>query len=108
MYKRQVYGVIVPDKNYFLADKNGYPSMDYDEFYSLMKDKLDFMQLIDAVSYTHLIQDTINSVEEASGMIVDNVNETKSELDLSKKNMDELLRCVKDVYKRQIYIFMEF
>lgn len=42
-----VYGVIVPDKNYFLADKNGYPSMDYDEFYSLMKDKLDFMQLID-------------------------------------------------------------
>lgn len=42
-----VYGVIVPDKNYFLADKNGYPSMDYDEFYSQMKDKLDFMQLID-------------------------------------------------------------
>ena len=28
-------------------------------------------------------------------MIVDNVNETKSELDLSKQNMDELLRCVK-------------
>ena len=44
---------------------------------------------------TEQIQDTINSVEEASGMIVDNVNETKSELDLSKKNMDELLRCVK-------------
>ena len=39
---------------------------------------------------TEQIQDTINSVEEASGMIVDNVNETKSELDLSKKNMDEL------------------
>lgn len=42
-----VYGVIVPDKNYFLADKNGYPSMDYDEFYRLMEDKLDFMQFID-------------------------------------------------------------
>lgn len=34
---------------------------------------------------TEQIQDTINSVEKASGMIVDNVNETKSELDLSKK-----------------------
>lgn len=42
-----VYSVIVPDKNYFLANKNGYPSMDYDEFYRLMEDKLDFMQFID-------------------------------------------------------------
>ena len=28
----QIYLAIVPDKSYFLADENGYPSMDYDVF----------------------------------------------------------------------------
>lgn len=42
-----VYGVIVPDKNYFLAAKNGYPAMDYDEFYSIFEDKLEFINFID-------------------------------------------------------------
>lgn len=42
-----VYGVIVPDKNYFLAAENGYPSLDYDRFYATLEDKLDFMDFID-------------------------------------------------------------
>lgn len=42
-----VYGVIVPDKNYFLAAKNGYPSLDYDRFYELLEDKLEFIDFID-------------------------------------------------------------
>lgn len=29
-----VYYAIIPDKNYFLAEKNGYPSFDYDYLYS--------------------------------------------------------------------------
>ena len=43
---------------------------------------------------TEQIQSTIDNVEHASGSIVDNVNETKAELDISKKNMDELMKCV--------------
>ena len=42
-----VYGVIVPDKNYFMAEKNGYPALDYDSFYSILEKKLDFMKFID-------------------------------------------------------------
>ena len=42
-----VYYSIIPDKNYFLAEKHGYPSMDYDRFYSLFREKLTFMQEID-------------------------------------------------------------
>lgn len=43
-----VYFSIVPDKNYFLAEKNGYLSMDYEAFFTTMKEKTeDFTQYID-------------------------------------------------------------
>jgi len=42
-----VYFSIVPDKGYFLAEKNGYLSMNYEKFFSQMKDKTDFMEYID-------------------------------------------------------------
>lgn len=41
------YFSIVPDKGYFLAEQNGYLSMDYDQFFSLMADKMDFAEYID-------------------------------------------------------------
>ncbi len=42
-----VYFSIVPDKNYFLAEKNGYLSLDYDELVSYMKEKTSYMTYID-------------------------------------------------------------
>lgn len=42
-----VYLSIVPDKNYFLAEKNGYPAIDYDEFISDFKNRMDYMKYID-------------------------------------------------------------
>lgn len=45
-----IYGVIVPDKNYFLAEKNGYPALDYEAFYQTFEDKLDFVDFIDVRS----------------------------------------------------------
>ena len=42
-----VYFSIVPDKSYFLAEQNGYLSMDYDKFFELMQEKTDFMEYID-------------------------------------------------------------
>lgn len=41
------YFSIVPDKGYFLAEQNGYLSMDYAQFFSLMADKMDFAEYID-------------------------------------------------------------
>lgn len=35
-----VYYSLIPDKNYFIADQNGYPSIDYDKFISIMKDNM--------------------------------------------------------------------
>ena len=35
-----VYYSVIPDKNYFIAEKNGYPVMDYDKFVSLMQENI--------------------------------------------------------------------
>lgn len=43
----EVYYAIVPDKNYFLTQKNGYPSMDYDRLKNLMQEQLPDMTYID-------------------------------------------------------------
>lgn len=42
-----VYLSVVPDKNVFLADKNGYPSADYDKMVSDLRDKTGFAEYID-------------------------------------------------------------
>ncbi len=42
----KVYYAIVPDKNYFLAEENGYPSLDYERLELLMQKNLDSMTYI--------------------------------------------------------------
>ncbi len=41
------YLSIIPDKNYFLAEKNGYLSVDYEKMISLLKGNTDFLTYID-------------------------------------------------------------
>ena len=36
----QIYYTIVPDKNYFAAEQNGYPHMDYDKMFELMEENV--------------------------------------------------------------------
>ena len=43
----KVYYSVIPDKNYFLAKEAGHPAMDYDDFYSGLKENIDFMEYID-------------------------------------------------------------
>lgn len=43
----KVYFSIIPDKNYFLAEKNGYLSMDYNAFYKDMEQTFDYMEYIE-------------------------------------------------------------
>ncbi len=42
-----VYLSLIPDKNYFMAEKNGYPSLDYAELVESTREKMDFAQYID-------------------------------------------------------------
>lgn len=43
----KVYLSIIPDKNYFLAEANGYLSMDYDAFVSSLREQMDYVTYID-------------------------------------------------------------
>ncbi len=41
------YLCVIPDKNCFMAEKNGYPAIDYDELVSLVRENTEFAQYID-------------------------------------------------------------
>ena len=43
----EIYFSVVPDKNYFLAEPNGYLHIDYEELVSCMRDKTPYMNYID-------------------------------------------------------------
>ncbi len=70
-----VYFAIIPDKNYFLAEKNGYLSLDYDRLIADMYGRLENMKPIDVIELldisdyyytdTHWRQEKILDVAEA-------------------------------------------
>lgn len=43
----KVYVSVIPDKNYFLAEKNGYLAYDYETLYEYVKENLDFAEYIE-------------------------------------------------------------
>lgn len=43
----ETYYSIIPDKNYFLAEKNGYPALDYNELFQTVDGEFDFMKKIE-------------------------------------------------------------
>ena len=43
----KVYLSVIPDKNYFLAEANGYPAIDYEAFVEALREQTDFAQYID-------------------------------------------------------------
>lgn len=43
----KAYITVIPDKNYFLSEKSGHLSMDYDELFDYIREKSDFAKFID-------------------------------------------------------------
>lgn len=72
--ENEIYFAVIPDKNRYLADENGYLSINYDAFSQYMKDGMDFAEyieiadLLEADDYyytdTHWRQDAIVDVAE--------------------------------------------
>lgn len=50
----KVYFSVIPDKNYFLAQQNGYPSMDYDRLISFAKNEMSVAEYIDMTGLLEL------------------------------------------------------
>ncbi|MBQ4043334.1 MAG: hypothetical protein IJD06_04985 [Clostridia bacterium] len=74
------YYSVIPDKNYFLAEENGYPALDYDRLLAIMDENIDHLSYIDLFPYlgledyyrtdTHWKQECIGDAADAllSGM----------------------------------------
>lgn len=72
-----VYYAVIPDKNYYLAKENGYPALDYPEFYNKINQELDFMEYIGITENlsiedyyktdTHWRQEKLTDVAEVIG-----------------------------------------
>lgn len=77
----KVYYGVIPDKNYFLAEENGYPSMDYKEMVRILQanvEHMEYIPLFDTLAledYYHTdthwsqdkLQDTVNVIAQAMG-----------------------------------------
>ncbi len=73
----KVYLSVVPDKGYFLAESNGYASMDYQELFSIIKRHTKFAEYIDLLSVLeiqdyyktdlHWQQEKLNKVADLIG-----------------------------------------
>lgn len=50
----KVYLAVAPDKGYFLAEKNGYPALDYEKMLSLLQENMPFAEYIDLFSHLSL------------------------------------------------------
>ena len=50
----KIYLSVIPDKNYFMAEQNGYPSIDYAAFISELRDRMGFAEYIDITQYLEL------------------------------------------------------
>jgi len=48
------YYAVIPDKNYFLAEQNGYPSMDYTRLMEILQQNIDHSAYIDLFPYLSL------------------------------------------------------
>lgn len=51
----KIYTALIPDKNYFLAEENGYPSLDYEVLYGAYKDSMkDMAEYVEILPYLEL------------------------------------------------------
>ena len=100
-----VYVSIVPDKNYFLAEENGYLSMDYEELFSYMEEKVSYAEFIDLVPYldisdyyrtdTHWKQECILDVAEVLKLAMDE----GKEISATKEEIEERANIAYNTYK---------
>lgn len=93
--RNKIYFAVIPDKNHYLAEPNGYLSLDYEAFTTYVKDGMDFAKyieiadLLDADDYyftdTHWRQNKIVDVAEriATGMGAEfSANFTEEQLEI--------------------------
>lgn len=86
--KQNIYVSVVPDKGYFLAEENGYPSMDYEALFEQVKNGMPYAKYIDITKKlsiedyyktdTHWKQENLQDVAETLKSRMGNENQKSS------------------------------
>ena len=91
----KVYFTAVPDKNYFLASKGGYPAMNYDELYRVLGERLSYMTEIDIRELLEISDYYTTDTHWKQEKIVDVANEIRQQMgmnpvtDYTEKNIGD-------------------
>ncbi len=79
----KVYYTIVPDKNYFLAQKGGYPALDYAELYRVVGEEMSVMNEIDIKDLLTAEDYYTTDTHWKQESIVDVANEIRQQMGLA-------------------------
>lgn len=79
----KVYFTAIPDKNYFLAEKGGYPHLDYDELYRVLEERLAYMTHIDVRDLLSAEDYYTTDTHWKQEKIVDAANEIRQQMGMA-------------------------
>ncbi len=79
------YLSVIPDKGYFLAKENGYPSMDYERLFELMKENTEFAKYIDITDTLEITDYYKTDIHWRQEKILDVADKIGSALGISQK-----------------------
>lgn len=82
----KVYFTAVPDKNYFLAEKGGYPAMDYEKLYSELGERLSYMTNIDIRNHLEISDYYTTDTHWKQEKIVDVANYIREQMGMNAVN----------------------
>jgi hypothetical protein len=80
-----VYLSIIPDKGYYLAGQNGYPAMDYEKLFDIMKSHTEFAEYIDISDILELEDYYYTDIHWRQEKLMKVVEKIASALDISKE-----------------------
>lgn len=104
----RVFYTVIPDKNYFLAQENGYPHMDYEKLFAMLADGLgsgaDYIDIAPALSIdsyyrtdTHWRQECIGGVADR---LLDGMGNAGAQVDRSSY-VEHVIEGFNGVYRGQ-------
>ncbi len=106
----KVYFAMVPDKNRYLAEENGYLSLDYDEFTEYMKQGMDFAEYIEIADLLSVDDYYKTDTHWKQEKLVDVAERLVSEMGenfIQDYNVDELEIPFRGVYMGQSALVCE-
>lgn len=85
LQENKVYLSIIPDKGYFLAEKNGYPSMDYEQLVRTMVEGMPYAEYVDIMKTLSLSSYYKTDTHWRQEKLLETAKQLKVQMGISKR-----------------------